>query len=414
VVVGAGCRGGIWLVRRYTPDRMGQGDHDDGPFPEGDDDARDDAHPTRGAPPDPLDRVWVHPTELPSLSAGAPPTTSATATRRARWWAGPVAAGAAGALITVVVLSLAGVFDRTTSNGSSGQLATATPNLANVPDAAAHVGLSLVAVTARDGRGLRQASGVCIRHAGEVLTTATLVGDAKTVDIETADGVRRAARVVGRDRSTNLALVAFDDATQVPAAPLADHAPAAGTPVWVIGAADGSSERPWISAGTLSSTDGVLASMDGAMSAGLFETDAATGNVATGGALVDRDGDVVAIVIGAKAAGTTTYAVPIATAVAIGEELHTSGFATHGWAGFTVSDGTDGPMVASVTPESPAAKAGVRTGDVIETMNGRAVDAMSEILAAVRSGAPGEVVTFELRRGSTEMKVQMALAPEKG
>jgi S1-C subfamily serine protease len=392
---------------------MGQGDHLDGPFPEGDDDGPEDAH-ARSAPPDPLDRVWVHPTELPSLRAGV--TTAAPApSRRARWWAGPVAAGAAGALVTVVVLSLAGVFDRSTSNGSSTQLgAAASPNLAGVPDAAAHVGLSVVSVTARDKSGLRRASGVCIRHAGEVLTTATEVGDAKTVDVETRDGVRRTARVAGRDRTTNLALLAFDDATEVPAAQLADHAPATGTAVWVVGAGDGSSGRPWISGGMLSSTDGVLASTNGAMSAGLFETDASTGSGVAGGALIDRDGDVVAIVVGNAPGTTTTYAVPIATAVAIGEELHTDGVATHGSAGFTGTDGAAGPTIVAITPESPAARAGIRTGDVLEAMNGRPVDTMNDVMAAVRSGAPGEIVTFELRRGRADMKVQLALAAEKG
>ncbi len=395
---------------------MGQGDQHQGPFPEGDDDGPDDAR-SRGAPPDPLDRVWVHPTELPSLNAGftAPAPAAPPPSRRSRWWAGPVAAGAAGARVTVVVLSLAGVFDRTTSNGASSQLgAAAPPNAAGVSDAAAHVGLSVVAVTARDSRGLRRASGVCIRHGGEVLTTATLVGDAKTVEIETRNGARSTARVAGRDRTTNLALLSFDDETEVPAAQLADHAPVTGSAVWVVAAAEGSSGRPWVSSGMLASTDGVLASSDGEMSADLFETDAAIGAGAAGGALVDHDGNVVAIVIGRGPTLVTTYAVPIATAVAIGEELHTNGVATHGAAGFSGTDGPLGPTISAVTPGGVAARAGVRAGDVIAAMNGRPVDTMNEVMATVRSGSPGEVMTLELRRGTADIKVQFALAAQKG
>jgi S1-C subfamily serine protease len=399
-------RGRTAPLRRYTRRRMGHGEHDDEPLDEGHD---DDA--SRGAPPDPMDRIWLHPTELPALTSGlvgaSPPPTQAA--RKSRLWALPVVGGAAGALVTVAALAMVGAFDRDTSPENRASLFPVRGSEAHAiaPDNAARTELSLVAVAARDKKGTRRGSGVCVRHSGGVLTSARLVGDAATVDVLTKGGDKYTARVVGRDRTTDLVLLAIDEPS-VPAAHLAEEMPAAGAAVWVLGAAR-SGAHSWVSSGTLSTTDALVAVDDGPTTTGLLETDATTGSTGAGGALIDDNGSVVGIVLARIGASGTTYAVPIEEAVAIAEELDEHGTVAHGSTEFDGVDGPQGPTVMSVVPGGAAARAGVQPGDVVISIDGRPVESIRDVTAIVRSDTPGNTLTFELRRGKTSLRAAIEL-----
>jgi serine protease Do len=253
---------------------------------------------------------------------------------------------------------------------------------------------------------------VCIRHGGEVLSSARLVGNATTVEIITSDGRSHDARVVGVDHTTDLVLLAFD--ANVPAARLATDAAAPRAPVWIVGATAPDSSEPWMSAGIVSSVDAISTSESGPTMNGLLETDAAIGTQTRGGALVDAAGAVTGIVLGPIDGGETTYAVPIRLAIAIAEQLHTSGVARHGSMGMEGSDSSRGPMVVNVAPNGPAALAGVRKGDVVVSLDGRLVDSMGAVLAVVRGGDPGETIELELRRGTRELRFQVRLASVAG
>jgi putative serine protease PepD len=396
---------------------MGHGDEDE-PLAEGRTDEDDDEGPNdapRSAVPDPLDRLWRHPTELP-LSAGfaagtpaAPPTR-----RRARSWLVPLAAGAAGALVTLVVLAAAGAFHKD-SPAEPTVTATAAPEQSpSAQDIAARVGVSVVTIVAHDGTGTRRGSGVCVRHGGELLTTARLVGNATSVDVFTSDGQRHSAHIVGRDRTTDLVLLAVDSGAVVPAAQLANNTPATGTGVWVVGAPSPGTNAAWMSTGILSSNNVIVATLAGPMTSGLIETDALTSEAAAGGALVDHSGSVVGIVLDHVDTNGTTYAVPINNAVAVANQLHDNGVADHGTAGFAGNDTAHGPTVASVTAGGPAARAGIRSGDVVDAVDGRAVDSMDDIEALVRGDEPGQPVTFDLTRGDDHVSVRVVLGSTPG
>jgi putative serine protease PepD len=393
---------------------MGHGEQNDEPLDEGSPDEHgDDEHAPKGAPPDPMDRVWMHPSELHAMAPGltAPPRRKR---RRLRVVLVPVLAGAAGALATVGVLALAGAFNRTAPPQAlqATQQSVAGDGEPSVPPAAARAGASVVSVVARDRSGTRHGSGVSIRHAGEVLTTARLVGDAKTVDVLTSDGQRHTARVLGRDRTTDLALISLDSTAEVPAADLADQAAAAGSDVWIVGAGNGTS-TVWLSSGMVSTSDAMLVESGGPMVSGLIETNAAASDAATGGALVDERGAVVGIVLG-RSRSATTYAAPIAGAAEVAEELHTNGVATHGSAGFTGTDGARGPTIGPINPDGPAARAGVHAGDVVLSIDERPVESMNEVMALIRSDAPGQTVTFLLDRDGNQFEVRIELGSLNG
>ncbi len=91
----------------------------------------------------------------------------------------PILGGAAGALVTVAALSIAGVLDRGASTPEqAGYSPSGVRVTSTAPQSAITAGLSIVAIAARDDRGARRGSGVCVRHAGRILTSARVVGEA--------------------------------------------------------------------------------------------------------------------------------------------------------------------------------------------------------------------------------------------
>ncbi len=395
---------------------MGHGDEDE-PLAEGrgnedDGEGHDDA--PRSAVPDPLDRLWRHPTELP-LSAGfaGTPAPARSTGRRTRSWLVPLAAGAAGALVTLVVLAAAGVFHKDSPPTPTLTARAPDPSV-TAQEIAARVGISVVTIVAHDSAGTRRGSGVCVRHGGELLTTARLVGNATSVDVVTNDGQHHTAHVVGRDRTTDLVLLDVDADASVPAAQLASTAPTTGTGVWVVGAPSPGAKAAWMSNGVLSSNNVIVATMAGPTTSGLIETDAATSEGAAGGALVDHSGSVVGIVLDHVDTNGTTYAVPISDAVSVAKQLDDNGVVEHGTAGFVGGDTTNGPTVETVTAGGPAARAGIRPGDVVMAVDGRAVDSMSDVEALVRGDSPGQPVTFQLARDKKQVNVRVVLGSTAG
>jgi S1-C subfamily serine protease len=392
---------------------------------EGSDDEPDDGADigrsgTRGPLPDPLDRVWLHPTELSSLgpafapSGTEPPRESR---RRGRSWLVPLLAGAAGALLTVAVLAVAGAFDRSSpADGSAvlaGDVAT-TVGTPSVSETLARLSPSVVAVFARDSRGSRRGSGVCVRHGTQLLTSARVVGDAGTVRVVTADGHNHTATVVGRDRVTDLVLLDLQDDANLPAAQLADDPPAPGAPVWLLGAGAPGAKSPWMSSGMTSSNDALVVSDLGPTTSGLLETDAASNTAVVGGGLVNASGSVAGIVLGHVNGSSTTYAVPIDTAVNIAHQLDATGVARHGWLGIGGTDTMYGPMIASMKTDAPAATAGLRVNDLLQTVDGRTVESIGDVTALVQGLDPGRTVAIGVRRGDETLEMQVKLGAKAG
>jgi S1-C subfamily serine protease len=404
---------------------MGPGDrHDEEPREEHhegpEEDLGDETAGSRNPLPDPLDRVWLHPTELSTLgTAFAPPRNpiAAGSTRHRPWpWLAPLLAGAAGALLTVAVLAVTGSFDRSSSPESADAVTgdATSARVLSAADALTKLSPSVVAVLARDAQGTRRGSGVCVRHGAQVLTSTRVVGNASTVQIVTSDGGRHSARVVGRDRVTDLVLLDLKDVGNVPAAALAEDAPSTGAPVWLVGAPTPGAKSAWMSAGMTSSNDALVVSDLGPTTGGLLETDAVSNAAVVGGALVDRAGSVAGIVLGHVNGSVTTYAVSIAVAVGVAHQLDADGVARHGTLGLRGVDTPLGPKITAMASTAPAARAGAHVSDVVESINGRAVESIADVTALVRSIDPGITVIMELRRGNQALAVRVELGATTG
>lgn len=356
----------------------------------------------RGAPPDRMDRIWVHPTEL------SPVRSPSRSRARLGRFVTPLAAGALGAIVAIGVLGLLGAFD----NGGDGAASVPPeeqfgPNDAAVSQLADIVAPGLVLVTAKDANGTRQASGVCVRHSGEILTSTAVIGDATAVQVTTSDGDLVDATVLGRDDVTGLVLLNAERPMR--AVPLSEVSGSPGDSVWIFGAVPPHETSPWISSGILSSTDAVVAASPGPMTRGLLETDALGTAWASGGALVDRTGAVSGIVLAPTLTSRSAYAVPIETAIATANELRDHGSVAHGTMPFDGTDTPAGPTVTAMAPDGAAARAGIVPGDVLVSINGREVLDLAEVTAMVHGFDPGSTVEIELLRAGAPMKVDVTL-----
>ena len=355
--------------------------------------------------PHPLDRLWMHPSEL----AAVPAAQSAPSRARPMWTA-TLMAGAAGAILTLGVLGAVGALDRPASKTAGTIVPTSTP-VATAEAVVLAVAHSVVSVSAHDGRETRRGSGVCVRKSGEILTSDRLIGKADKINVTTADGKVHAARVVGRDRTTDLVLLRLVTDTDAQAEPVslassasfATSTPDTGDAVWVVAAPSPGGSSPWLSNGLVASTDSMVAVANGPTTSGLLETGAASNAASSGGALVDEAGKVTGIVLAPVGGKRLTYAVPIETALAIADDLREQGYTTHGALGIDGTNTADGPMVTSMDPDGPAAAAGIRVGDIVESVDRHEVDTMSDVMALVRHDRPGESIVLGLRRGTESL-----------
>ena len=369
----------------------------------------------RRAIPDPLDRLWMHPSELApraGFSIDAP-------ARHRPMWTATLVAGAAGAILTLGVLSAVGAIGQSSDNSGEARVVPTSAPIVSAPimsaaAVAGGVGRSVVTVSVHDESGTRRGSGVCVRRtrgvttsAKEILTSNRLVGTSEHIKVTTSDGVVHTAKIVGRDAISDLVLLRLDSG--IPAAASAPRSPRTGDTVWVVSAARAGGASPWMTKGEVASTDSLVSVGSGPTTSGLLETDAASGPASSGGALIDAEGNVTGIVLSPVADSRMTYAVPIGTALAIATDLRQLGYARHGALGINGMDAPAGPTVTALVEGGPAQLAGVRVGDVFESIDNHEVDSIEDVMAVVRHDLPGQPIVIELLRGTRRISVQATL-----
>lgn len=316
------------------------------------------------------------------------------------------------------------------------QIAAAQPAVqrpvGSVADIAARVLPSVVSIEIRSGDTGDTGSGVLIDGRGYVLTNNHVISLAATdtsaiLTVVFNDGkqTRVPGTIVGRDPETDLAVVkvAITGAT---VARLGDsNKLAVGDPVIAIGSPLGlagtvttgivsAKDRPVRLQGGESDTNAVIDAL---------QTDAAVNPGNSGGPLVDATGAVVGINTAIRTLGGDTsgsiglgFAIPINAAGTIAQELIRSGKVVHSTIGInarSATDGTtDGAQVQNVVAGGPAAKAGIREGDVIVKVGDRPVGDADDLVVAVQSHAVGQTLPVLLTRIGRRLTVQVTLAAE--
>ena len=353
--------------------------------------------PVGGPVPQPSQRPWMHPSELQTFVA-AP--TADPRLARPREWAIGLGSAVAAALLTVLVLVAFGDLGGGTRPSADLPQLVGQPSVVDYAVArrvAADTVPSIVTlrVVGGDGRVAPVGSGVVV-GTNRVMTNAHLVAGTTDLDVVTSEGRPYAAKVVGTDPQTDLALLAVSGAELVAVAQGETADVGVGTPVIAVAANRAGAYRTGID--VISDRNRLIDAGSGATVAGTIETGIEAGIAWAGGALVDSVGNLVGVLTEARDAPELgLVAIPLAAVRDVLGQLESSGEVRHGWLGVVFGDDAverprGGARVAVVMPGSPAAKGGLEAGDVVTHVGDTAVGGRADAIAAVRALRPQDPI----------------------
>ena len=266
-------------------------------------------------------------------------------------------------------------------------------------------------------------SGFIIRSDGAIVTNAHVVAGASRIQVALRDGTTYPARLIGIDETNDLAVIKID-AKNLPIAPLGsstdlligEWAIAIGNPYGFILA----NSEPSVTAGVVSGTGRNLATpSEGAgVYVDMIQTDASINPGNSGGPLVDAAGEVIGVnsSIFSPSGGSVGigFAIPINRARRVAEDLLAHGVVRRPWIGIQPQlsravgpTPNAGVVVASVVPGSPAARAGIRSGDVITRSRNRVLHNPYDWYAELLELRVGESDSLVVKRGGREIPVSV-------
>jgi S1-C subfamily serine protease len=222
------------------------------------------------------------------------------------------------------------------------------------------------------------------------------------------DGASSPAHIVGRDPSTDVALLRVER-TDLPRTPGAAAAPAAGALAVVAGARDGAASA---ALGVVSFVGPQWRSLRGGVIDARIELAATLARASEGGLALDASGQALGMaVVGPR---RRTLVIPAATINRVAELLATKGRIARGYLGLGLQPvkldaGGTGAMVTSVDAKGPAAAAGVRQGDIIVAWNGEPIGGVHQLVRALGPDSVGATVRLTLRRAGEPIEATLTI-----
>ena len=272
--------------------------------------------------------------------------------------------------------------------------------------------------------GMAQGSGFFISADGYIVTNNHVVDHASEVDVVTDGGKTYTAKVIGVDQKTDLALIKVTSGETFPYVALGTASPRVGD--WVIAVGN-----PFGLGGTV--TAGIVSARGRDIGSGPYDDfiqiDAPVNRGNSGGPTFDLSGNVIGVntAIYSPSGGSVGigFAIPADTVKRVVDELKSDGQVTRGWIGVQIQPVTQdiadsiglskpgGALVADVSKDGPAAKAGIATGDAVLAVNGQEVAGPRELARAVAAIRPGSSADLTIWRDGkqTSLKVETAKLP---
>jgi putative serine protease PepD len=305
---------------------------------------------------------------------------------------------------------------------------------------------AVVSIDVKSGSAEDQGTGMIITSGGEVLTNNHVIelyvenGNQGTITVtEYGQTKELASTLVGYDQTKDVALLKINDTTNLPTVTFGDSSKAVvGDAVVAIGNALG------LAAGTPTVTQGIVSALGRSVTAGgagtqtetlqnMIQTDAAINPGNSGGPLIDTSGQVIGMntaVAGTSTDGTSSqnigFAIPTAQVEALIPQMQKGGQTGNGGGylgvdittltpalrqqyGFTP---TQGAVVLSVVPGSPASKAGLVQGDVIVDINGTAITSSETLQKLIQNSKVGQQVTITYYVGNSKRTATATLGSQ--
>jgi putative serine protease PepD len=255
--------------------------------------------------------------------------------------------------------------------------------------------------------GQAQGSGFVYDADGHIVTNEHVVDGADSVSVTFWNGKKVDARVVGTDPSTDLAIIQVDvDSSLLHPLSLGDSSKlAVGDSVVAIGSPFGLEET--VTSGIVSALHREMTSPNNFAIDDSIQTDAAINHGNSGGPLLNAQGKVVGVnaQIASDSGGSdgVGFAIPSDTVRSIATQLISTGKAEHAFLGIVLDDSSSdgGARVADVRGGGPAARAGLRAGDVVTALGGKKIDSADELRAAINAHKPGDTVSIMYTRNGT-------------
>jgi S1-C subfamily serine protease len=273
-----------------------------------------------------------------------------------------------------------------------------------------------------------QGSGFVYDEDGHIVTNEHVVNGANSITVRFADGSTRKARLVGTDRSTDLAVVKVNasasfleplllgDSSEVE---VGDGVVAMGSPFGLEGT---------VTSGIVSALHRQMTAPNGFTITDTIQTDAAINHGNSGGPLLDRQGRVIGVSaqIESESGGSdgVGFAIPSDTVRSIVTQLVETGEAEHAYLGIVMVEVEDGIAVTGVSEGAPADEAGLRAatgerevdgervptgGDVIVEFDGKEMRTTAELQSAVDAKRPGDEVEITVLRGGERRTLELTL-----
>ena len=272
-----------------------------------------------------------------------------------------------------------------------------------------------------DGAPVRgEGSGFIVSADGIILTNAHVVDGAQKVTVKLTDRREFEARVIGSDAKSDVAVLKID-AHDLPVTKLGDPRKLQ-VGEWVVAIGSPFGLENTVTAGIVSAKG---RSLPDDTYVPFIQTDVAVNPGNSGGPLFNLRGEVVGInsQIYSRSGGYQglSFAIPIDVAMNVGKQLQTQGHVTRGKLGVGIQDvdqalaesfGLDvprGALVSSVEKGGPAAKAGLREGDVILGFDGQSIDSAGQLPSAVAATDPGKAVAVQVWRDRATREVSVKL-----
>ncbi|HXH87525.1 MAG TPA: trypsin-like peptidase domain-containing protein [Gaiellaceae bacterium] len=269
------------------------------------------------------------------------------------------------------------------------------------------------------GTAQSQGSGFVYDAEGHVITNQHVVDGAKSVTVKFSDGSTYEAEVVGSDPSTDVAVIKVDAPPAVlDALALGDSdAVAVGDGVVAIGSPFGLEQT--VTTGIVSALHRQITSPNNFAIDDAIQTDAAINHGNSGGPLLDLQGRVIGVnsQIESESGGNdgVGFAVPSNTVEKIADALIDDGSVEHAYLGVSTQDVGDanGAVISEVRAGTPAAAAGLKSGDVVTKIDGDEVASSDVLRRVIDSHAPGDTVELTLvRDGATKtLKAELGSRP---
>ncbi|TML10674.1 MAG: PDZ domain-containing protein, partial [Actinobacteria bacterium] len=263
------------------------------------------------------------------------------------------------------------------------------------------------------GSSQAQGSGFIYDTKGDIVTNEHVVDGATSIRVTFWDGSSYTGKVVGTDTSTDLAVVHVDAPSSKlhPLTLASSSGVHVGDGVVAIGSPFGLEGT--VTSGIVSALHRQIDAPDNFPIANAIQTDAAINHGNSGGVLLNLNGDVIGVTaqIESDSGGNdgVGFAIPSDSVRQVADGLIANGKVSHAYLGVSIQTSNGGVSVGSVRSGSPASRAGLRSSDVITSLDGTSVKTANALEALISAKKPGDHVTLTIRRSGATRSVAVTL-----